>query len=163
MALRNIVNYKTDDILRKKAKSVEKIDDKLLTLLDDMAETMYEANGVGLAGPQVGVLKRIVVVDVGTGLFKLINPVIEKAEGGEEEDTEGCLSFPQIYGKVKRPQKVIVKALNEKGENITLEATDLLARAFCHEIDHLDGVLFIDKVIKGTLVNISFTEEQKDK
>lgn len=162
MALRNIVNYKTDDILRKKAKSVEKIDDKLLTLLDDMAETMYEANGVGLAGPQVGVLKRIVVVDVGTGLFKLINPVIEKAEGGEE-DTEGCLSFPQIYGKVKRPQKVIVKALNEKGENITLEATDLLARAFCHEIDHLDGVLFIDKVIKGTLVNISFTEEQKDK
>ena len=162
MALRNIVNYKTDDILRKKAKSVEKIDDKLLTLLDDMAETMYEANGVGLAGPQVGVLKRIVVVDVGTGLFKLINPVIEKTEG-EEEDTEGCLSFPQIYGKVKRPQKVIVKALNEKGENITLEATDLLARAFCHEIDHLDGVLFIDKVIKGTLVNISFTEEQKDK
>ena len=162
MALRNIVQYKTDDILRKKAKYVEKIDDKLLTLLDDMAETMYEANGVGLAGPQVGVLKRVVVVDIGTGLFKLINPVIEKTEG-EEEDTEGCLSFPQIYGKVKRPQKVKVKALNEKGENITLEATDLLARAFCHEIDHLDGVLFIDKVIKGTLVNISFAEEQKDK
>lgn len=134
MALRNIMNYKTDDILRKKSKVVEKIDNKILTLLEDMAETMYHANGAGLAAPQVGVLKRIIVIDDGTGLIKLINPVIVEAVG-EQQETEGCLSIPEIYGMVKRPKKVAVKALNEKGQSIELEGTGLMARAFCHEIE----------------------------
>jgi len=152
MALRNIMNYQTDDILRKKARVVEKVDGRILTLLEDMAETMYDANGAGLAAPQVGVLRRVIVIDDGTGLIKLINPVIVKAIG-EQQEIEGCLSIPGIYGLVKRSEKVIVRALNEHGQSVELEGSGLLAQAFCHEIDHLNGILFIDKIIPGTIIN----------
>ncbi|EPY2308842.1 MULTISPECIES: peptide deformylase [Clostridium] len=147
MAIRNIRKY-GDELLRKKSRKIEKIDDRILTLLEDMAETMYSAEGVGLAAPQVGILKRVVVIDVGEGLIKLINPEIIETEGSQK-DVEGCLSVPGEQGEVERPYKVKVKALNEKGEEIVLEGEELLARAFCHEIDHLDGVLFVDKVING--------------
>ena len=152
MALRNITKYKIDDILRKKSRNVDKIDERILQLLDDMAETMYKENGAGLAAPQVGILKRLIVVDIGDGLIKLINPKIVEQEG-EEQGEEGCLSVPEIIGEVKRPYKVKVKGLNELGETIEIKATGFLARAFCHEIDHLDGILFIDKVIPSTIRN----------
>ena len=145
MALRNI-RTKEDSILRKKSKFVDKIDDRVIQLINDMKETMYAANGVGLAAPQVGILKRIVVIDVGEGPLVLINPEIIETKG-EAIEFEGCLSVPNEQGKVNRPTFVKVKATNEKGENIELEGKDLLARAFCHEIDHLDGILYIDKVI----------------
>jgi len=108
---------------------------------------MYAANGVGLAAPQVGILKRVVVIDVGEGLMELINPVIVKQEG-EQTEVEGCLSIPGVAGEVKRPAKVLVEALNRDGEKIKVEGQGLLAVALCHEIDHLDGILFIDKVIR---------------
>lgn len=152
MALRNIMNYQTDDILRKKARAVESINSRIQSLLEDMAETMYHADGAGLAAPQVGILRRLVVIDIGAGLIKLINPVIVEADG-EQQELEGCLSIPGIYGKVKRPEKVVVKALDETGKPLDLEGTGLLARALCHEIDHLDGMLFIDKVMPGSLIN----------
>lgn len=152
MALRNITKYKIDDILRKKSRNVDKINERILQLLDDMAETMYKENGVGLAAPQVGILKRVIVIDIGDGLIKLINPEIVEQEG-EQQDEEGCLSVPEIIGEVKRPYKVKVKGINELGKEIEIEATGLLARAFCHEIDHLDGILFIDKVIPSTIRN----------
>ncbi|MGH4125406.1 MAG: peptide deformylase [Clostridium sp.] len=143
MALRYITNYKKDNVLRKKSKYVDKIDKRILQLMDDMAETMYKERGVGLAAPQVEILKRIIVVDIGEGLIKLVNPEIIAIEG-EQQDTEGCLSIPGIIGEVKRPYKVKVKAINEIGKNVEIQATGLLARAFCHEIDHLNGILFID-------------------
>jgi len=148
MALRRI-RKEGEEILRKKSKEVTVIDDRILTLLDDMAETMYENNGVGLAAPQVGVLKRVVVIDVenGKNLLKLINPRIISEEG-ELCEAEGCLSIPGVYGEVKRPRKVVVEALNEKGEKVVITGEGLLAKALCHEIDHLDGILFIDKVIR---------------
>lgn len=146
MAVR-VIRKADDDILRKKSKPVEKIDGRILTLLDDMAETMYKADGVGLAAPQVGVLRRLVVIDVGDGLIKLINPEII-SYSGEQIDVEGCLSVPDVHGEVKRPDSVIVRALDERGRKIELSGSGLLARAFCHEIDHLNGVLFIDKVIR---------------
>ena len=145
MAIR-IIRKDDDEILRKISKKVEVIDDRILALLDDMRDTMYDAEGVGLAGPQVGVLRRIAIVDVGDGLIELINPVIV-FEGGKEIDEEGCLSLPGKNGAVCRPKKVIVRAQNRKGETFEKTGTDLLARAFCHEIDHLNGILFIDKVI----------------
>jgi peptide deformylase len=144
MAVRNI-RKSHDEILRKISKKVDVIDDRMLTLLDDMAETMYKAEGVGLAAPQVGVLRRVVVIDVGEGLIELINPVIVY-EHGEQVDEEGCLSVPETRGEVKRPMKVIVRAMNRKGETIELTGTELLARAFCHEVDHLNGILFTDKL-----------------
>ena len=113
---------------------------------------MYKENGAGLAAPQVGILKRLIVVDIGDGLIKLINPEIVEHEG-EQQDEEGCLSVPEIIGEVKRPYKVKVKGLNELGEEIEIKAIGFLARAFCHEIDHLDGILFIDKVISSTIKN----------
>lgn len=146
MALRNIRKY-GDELLRKKSKRVEIINERILTLLKDMEETMYDEDGVGLAAPQVGILKRVVVIDVGEGILKLINPEIIYTEGSFT-DEEGCLSLPGEQGKVERPYKVKVKALNEKGEEIIVEGEELLARALCHEIDHLDGILFIDKVVK---------------
>jgi len=146
MAIRNI-RTEEDNILRKKSKPVEKIDQRTLTLLDDMAETMYSANGVGLAAPQVGVLKRIVVIDVGDGLIELINPEII-SENGEQTKAEGCLSIPGIYGLVKRPEEVTVKALDREGKEFNVKGEGLLAVALCHEIDHLDGILFRDKVIR---------------
>ena len=153
MALRNIRNYNEEDtILRKKSKVVKIIDEKTQILLADMADTMYQANGVGLAAPQIGILKRLVVIDVGEGLIKLINPVILE-QFGEQQDMEGCLRVPDISGEVLRPQKVRIKAQDENGNYFELEGTDLLARAFCHELDHLDGILFIDKILPDTTVN----------
>lgn len=145
MAIRNI-RKNGDEILRKISKKVDDIDDRITILLDDMAETMRDAEGVGLAAPQVGVLRRIVVIDVGEGLIELINPVIVY-EKGEQCREEGCLSVPGKSGVVKRPAKVIARALNRKGETVEINGEDLLATALCHEIDHLNGVLFIDKII----------------
>jgi peptide deformylase len=142
MSLRNI-RIIGDDILRKRSKEVTEINGRILELLDDMVETMRASNGVGLAAPQVGVLRRVVVVDTGEGLHELINPVITAKEG-EEIQKEGCLSVPEHVGDVKRPYKVTVSALNRSGKKIRLAAEGYLARAVCHEIDHLDGVLFVD-------------------
>ena len=147
MGIRQLRTNK-DEILRKKCRKVEEVNDRILILLDDMVETMYEADGVGLAAPQVGILKRIAVIDVGDGPICLINPEILEVEG-EAIDEEGCLSLPGRTGNVKRPAKATVKALNEKGEEYTITGEGLLARALCHEIDHLDGILFIDKVIES--------------
>lgn len=145
MALRQIRLY-DDEILRKKSKEVKVVDDKIRQILDDMAETMYNTkNGGGLAAPQVGILKRLVVIDMGEGLIKLVNPKII-AEEGNQEVIEGCLSIPNKWGKLERPKKVTVQALNENGEEIILTGTGDLAKCFCHEIDHLDGILFTDFV-----------------
>ena len=133
--------------MRKKCKPVSSITPGVLTLLDDMAETMYDANGVGLAAPQVGILKRIVVIDIGKGLLELINPEIIETSGSQTGD-EGCLSIPGYSAPVERPQYVKVKALNRNGEEIIVEGTDLLAVALCHETDHLDGILYIDKAVE---------------
>ncbi len=143
MALRNIVKD-GDAILGKKCRPVERFDKKLHTLLDDMAETMHQANGVGLAAPQVGMLRRVAVVDISPekdGVIELVNPKII-AYSGEQEGNEGCLSFPGQWGIVKRPLYVKVKAQDRFGEEFTVEGEELLARAFCHEIDHLNGVVF---------------------
>ena len=146
MAIRNIVK-EGDETLRKVCKDVTSFDDRLGILLDDMAETMYEADGVGLAAPQIGVLRRVVVIDVGDHLYEMVNPEIIEREG-EQIGTEGCLSSPGIFGKVKRPAKVKVRALDRHGKPYEIEAEELFAVACCHEIDHLDGVLFRDKVIE---------------
>lgn len=145
MAIRQIRLF-DDEILRKKSKVVEVIDDRIRQILDDMADTMYSTeNGGGLAAPQIGILKRLVVIDMGQGLIKLVNPGIIKHEGYQEV-IEGCLSIPNRYGKLKRPAKVTVQALNENGKQIILTGTGDLAKCFCHEIDHLDGILFTDFV-----------------
>lgn len=150
MAIRQILTIPEDnEFLRKKSREVEKIDERILTLLDDMAETMYDANGVGIAAPQIGVLRRVVVVDVSeerNDLIELINPVIVYKKG-EQICTEGCLSVPGRQGTVERPEKVHVKALNRKGEEILIKASGFLANALCHEIDHLSGTLYIDKML----------------
>ena len=147
MALRNI-RTDDDDILRKKSKVVEEVNDRIKILVKDMIETMYHANGVGLAAPQVGILKRVAVVDVGEGVHVFINPeILERS--GSCIDFEGCLSLPGKQGEVERPAKVKVKALKESGEEFIIEAEDFFARAICHEIDHLDGILFIDKLVKS--------------
>ena len=135
MAIRQIAKI-GEPVLRKKAKVVTKFDDKLVELLEDMADTMYEADGVGLAAPQVSILKRVVVIDIGEGLLELINPEII-ATSGEQKD-----------GEVKRPYVVRVRAQDRNGNTFEIEGEELLARAFCHEIDHLDGILFVDKVEK---------------
>ena len=133
-----------DDVLRKRCRPVEEITPKTLRLLDDMAETMREANGVGLAAPQVGILRRIVVIEVEEGnLIELINPKII-AYAGEQDGTEGCLSVPGKWGMVKRPMHVTVRATNRHGEKFEVTGSELLARALCHELDHLDGKLYID-------------------
>ena len=145
MALRQIRLF-DDEILRKKSKVVEVVDDKIRQILNDMADTMYNTeNGAGLAAPQVGILKRLVVLDMGQGLIKLVNPKIINQEGTQEV-TEGCLSIPGTWGKLKRPAKVTIQALNENGEEIILTGTGDLAKCFCHEIDHLEGILFTDLV-----------------
>ena len=149
MAIRKIVKM-PDDILRKKCRPVEEIDQKILTLLDDMAETMYENDGVGLAAPQVGILRRVVVVDIGDddiGLLELINPEIISQEG-EQVGVEGCLSVSDCRGDVKRPAKVVVEAYDRDGNLMEYTAEGLLAVAFCHEIDHLNGIIFTDKLEK---------------
>ena len=145
MAIRNI-RISTDEVLRKKCKEVKEITPNLLTLLDDMADTMYEANGVGLAAPQVGILKRAVVIDIGEGLVELINPVILETSGSQIDD-EGCLSVPGKYAPVHRPNYVKVKAMDRDGNEFIIEGEELMARALCHEIDHLDGILYSDKAL----------------
>ncbi len=147
MAIRTIRIY-GDDLLRKKSRVVDEINARILLLIKDMKETMYNSKGIGLAAPQVGILKRIVVIDIGDGLIALINPEIVEMQGSQFA-SEGCLSIPGIQKSVERPDKVKVKAISESGEEIVIEGEGLLARALCHEIDHLDGVLFIDKAIEG--------------
>lgn len=146
MAIRNIVKI-GDDILRKVCRTQLNFDDRLHTILDDMAETMYKAEGVGLAAPQIGILRRYCVVDVGDGLLELINPVILETDG-EQVGDEGCLSIPGEYGMVKRPEKITVRAQDRNGNTFTVTVEGFKARACCHEIDHLDGVLYIDKTEK---------------
>ena len=144
MAKRNIVKL-GDDILRKVCRTQLTFDEKLHTILDDMKETMYDAEGVGLAAPQVGILRRFCIVDVGDGLLELINPVIIEKSEEIQTGNEGCLSIPDRCEIVTRPMKVSVRAQNRFGENIVVCGEGLKARALCHEIDHLDGVLYIDK------------------
>ncbi len=160
MAIRNL-RYEGDEILRKRSREIEVIDDKIKQLAVDMMETMHKWDGLGLAGPQVGVLKRIIVIDLyEEGMqFTLINPVIIKEKGTQDVD-EGCLSFPNKYGKVERPKEVVVEALDINGCKVKLKAKDLLAQALCHEIDHLNGVLFTDKVEPGTLEIVKPKEEK---
>ncbi len=146
MAIRKL-RVEGDSILRKKSREVEKIDGRLLELLNDMLETMYENDGVGLAAVQVGILRRIVVINIGEGPIKLINPfIVEKT--GSQIFTEGCLSVPDKNGDVERPEKVVVKYMDENGENQTVAGEGLMAVCLSHELDHLNGILFIDKVIE---------------
>lgn len=151
MALRQI-REENDEILRKKSRIVENIDQRIKDLVKDMEETMRKFNGVGLAAVQVGVLKQVIVIDVddGVGLRVFINPVITKTKGQQEVE-EGCLSFPNQFGKVIRPNEVTVEALDLNGKKITVKAKGLLAQAIAHEVDHLNGILFVDNVIPGTL------------
>ncbi len=144
MAIRQIVT--DEEFLRKKCKLVEKFDEKLWELLDDMAETMYKANGVGLAANQVGVLRRIVVIDTDDNLIELINPEIVETSG-TQTGQEGCLSFPGQFGDVTRPNVVTVKAQDRFGNEFKIKGKELLARAFCHETDHLDGKVFVDLAV----------------
>lgn len=151
MAIR-MLRFENDEILRKKSRDVEKIDEKIQTLIDDMIETMRKYNGVGLSAVQIGVLKKVVVIDIddGTGVKVLINPKIIKTKG-EHEVEEGCLSFPNQYAKLMRPKEVIAEALDRNGKKIIIKAKDLLAQAIAHELDHLDGVVFKDKMLPDTL------------
>ena len=152
MAIRNI-REEGDEILKKKSREVEVIDEKTKELINDMIETMHKYDGVGLAAVQVGILKRIIVIDIydeKTPIVKLINPVILKQKG-EREVEEGCLSFPNKFAKVKRPVEVEVEGLNENGEKVKIKAVELLAQALCHEIDHLNGITFVDRMEPGTL------------
>lgn len=146
MALRNIVK-EGDEVLTKKCRPVEKFDDRLASLLDDMYETMTAGNGVGLAAPQVGMLRRAFVIDIGEGKLEFVNPEIIKTSG-KQETGEGCLSCPGEYGITVRPRFVTVKAQDRNGQEFTMDASDLLAKAICHENDHLDGILFKAHVIR---------------
>jgi len=146
MAIR-IIRKEDDPVLRKISKVVDKIDYKIITLLDDMVETMYDADGVGLAAPQVGILKRVIVIDIGEGVIELINPEIIYEEGSQC-DVEGCLSLPGTTEEIIRPGMVRVKGINREGYEIIIEGEELLARALCHEIDHLNGILFVDRAEK---------------
>ncbi len=143
MAIRN-VRYDTDEVLRKRSREIEEIDNKIRELALDMIDTMYKYDGVGLAAPQVGILKRIIVIDPGTGPRVLINPVITKKSGSQTGE-EGCLSSPNVFGNVDRPKTVTVEYFDIDGKKQTIKAEDLEAVILCHEIDHLDGVLFLDK------------------
>lgn len=147
MALRNIVKL-GDPILNKKSRIVDKFDERLSVLIDDMLETMNANNGVGLAAVQVGILKRVVVIDIGEGPMELVNPEIVLAEG-EQVEQEGCLSLPGKWGNTKRPAKVQVKAQDRNGKWQVFTGDALKARAFCHEIDHLDGILFTSHIVEG--------------
>ena len=151
MAIRKL-RYEGDEILSKKSREVEKIDERLLDLIDDMIETMHKYNGVGLAAVQVGILKRVIVIDIddGNGLIVLINPVILETKGSREVE-EGCLSFPNKFAKVVRPEEVVAEYTNREGKRVKVKAKELLAQAICHEVDHLEGEVFVDKMIPGTL------------
>ncbi len=157
MALRTIREI-GDPVLTKKCREVKEMTPRLADLIEDMFDTMYEANGVGLAAPQVGILKRVVVIDcTGEDPICLINPVIVEADG-EQVGEEGCLSVPGKCGIVKRPNHVVVEAYNEEMEPVRLEGEGLLARAFCHEIDHLDGHMYVEKA-EGGIHDVSYDEE----
>ncbi len=159
MAIRNI-RTDGDEVLRKICKPIEKMTPRLQMLIDDMFDTMYEANGVGLAAPQVGILKRVVVIDVCDGdAYCLINPEIISRDG-EQEGDEGCLSLPGLVGTVIRPNHVVCKALDRDMNEITVEGEGLLARAICHELDHLDGVLYKDLAVDG-LYSVEPPEQEK--
>ncbi len=156
MALRQI-RIQGDAVLEKTCREVKEMTPRIRELIDDMLDTMYDANGVGLAGPQVGVLKRICVIDIGEGPIVLVNPVIS-ASDGEQTGDEGCLSLPGKAGQVTRPNHVVVRALNADMEEIEVEGTELLARALCHEIDHLDGHMYTEKV-EGQLHDVTYEED----
>lgn len=156
MALRKI-REQGDPVLTKKCRPVEKMDERTHQLIDDMLDTMYEAMGVGLAAPQVGILKRIVVIDIGEGPIVMINPRIVETSG-EQTGDEGCLSIPGMAGEVTRPNYVKAVALNEDMEEFEIEGTELLARAICHETDHLDGIMYTEHV-KGNLHRVGYDEE----
>lgn len=147
MALRKIVTLE-DPVLRKTSRKVEKFDKRLWDLLDDMKDTLYSANGAGLAAVQVGILRRVVVIDVGDGLMELVNPEITKRSDEKQEEVEGCLSIPGRYGVTERPEWVKVKAQNREGKWVVYKGEGLKARCFCHELDHLDGVLYIDNALE---------------
>jgi len=147
MAIRKIVKLGEDEVLRKRCRKVDKFDKRLHVLLDDMADTMYEADGAGLAAPQVGILKRVVVIDVGEGLIELVNPEIIASEG-TQMCIEGCLSVPGKRGRVERPAIVRVHAQDRDGNHIELEGEEFLANAICHELDHLDGIIYVDKMLE---------------
>ena len=151
MAIRNL-RYDGDEILKKRSREVENIDDKLQELINDMIETMHKYNGVGLAAVQVGILKRVIVIDLydDKGPIILINPVIIKTKGEQEVD-EGCLSFPNQFAKVIRPAEVVVEYLDRDGKKKKIKAKELLAQAISHEVDHLNGEVFMDKIVPGTL------------
>ena len=159
MAVREI-RVQGDDVLTKVCKEVKALTPRTLVLIEDMLDTMYEAMGVGLAAPQVGILQRIVVIDVGEGPIVLINPEILETSG-EQTGDEGCLSVPGLAGQVTRPNYVKVKALDENMEEVIYEGEGLLARAFCHEIDHLDGHLYVEKV-EGELHEAVYEEEEDE-
>ena len=158
MAIRNI-RLEGDEILKKKSREVEVIDEKIQILIDDMIETMHKYNGVGLAAVQVGILKRVIVIDLydDNGPIVMINPVILKTKGKKEMD-EGCLSFPNQFAKVIRPDEVVAEYTNREGKRVKVKAKELLAQAICHEVDHLNGEVFMDKIIPGTL---EYVEPQK--
>jgi len=151
MAIRNL-RLDGDEILKKKSREIEVIDEKMQTLIDDMIETMHKYNGVGLAAVQVGVLKRVIVIDLydDNGPIILINPIIIKTKGEQEVD-EGCLSFPNQFAKVIRPAEVVAEYTDRNGKRMRIKAKELLAQAISHEIDHLNGEVFMDKIIPGTL------------
>ena len=158
MALRQ-VRIQGDPVLTKKARTVEKMTPRIQTLIEDMLDTMYFENGVGLAAPQVGVLRRVVVIDVGEGPIVLINPEITLQEG-EQKGQEGCLSLPGKVGIVTRPNHVIVKALDANMKEISVEGSELLARAICHETEHLDGHMFTEKV-EGRLMDVNYYDDDE--
>lgn len=146
MAIRNIVKL-GDPVLSKKSRPVENFDEKLFTILDDMKDTLYKAQGAGLAAVQVGILRRVVVMDCGDGYLELINPeIVEKSEEVQHE-TEGCLSLPGKFGVTERPKSVIVKAQNREGKWCLYKGEGLKARCFCHELDHLDGILYTSHLV----------------
>ena len=151
MAIREI-RFNGDEILRKKSREVDEVNDRIRELLQDMLDTMHEYNGVGLAGPQVGILKRVIVIDLydGSEPLQLVNPKIIKTKGKQEVE-EGCLSFPNQFAKMIRPKEVTIEALNQDGKKVKIVAKDLLAQALSHEIEHLDGILFVDNMVPGTL------------
>lgn len=160
MAIRNIREF-GDEVLNKKCKEIKEMTPRIKDLIEDMLETMYESNGVGLAAPQVGVLKRVVVIDVtGEDPYILINPRILETDG-EQTGQEGCLSLPGRYGKVTRPNYVKAEALDVNMKPFIVEGTELLARAICHEVDHLDGHLFVEKV-EGNLVDVRYDDEDEE-
>ena len=156
MALRQI-RIQGDAILEKKCREITEMTPRIKELIEDMLDTMYDANGVGLAGPQVGVLKRIAVIAIGEGPVVLINPVIDQADG-EQTGDEGCLSLPGKAGQVTRPNHVVVRALNENMEEYIIEGEELMARALCHEIDHLDGHMYTE-LVEGQVHDVTYEED----